>query len=140
MPKINIGRVALGGLIAGVIINVVEGVMNTLLDAQWTEAAKSIGRSAAMSAGQIVAFNIWGFAAGTVAVWLYAAIRPRFGAGPRTAMLAGAIVWLLAYAMANAILVFLRIYPIGLMVTVTMVGLLEVLIAATAGAYFYKET
>jgi len=140
MGKINVGRVILGGIIAGVIIKVDEGVMNgVILQPQWSEAAKAIGRSATMSTKQIVAFNVWGFAAGISAVWLYAAMRPRFGAGPRTAMQAGTVVWLLAYAMANAMMAFLHIFPLGLLVMVTAVGLVEVLIAATAGAYFYRE-
>ena len=109
MGKINLGRVILGGLVAGVIINVVEGVMNgVILQPQWSAAAKAIGRSATMSTKQIVAFNVWGFAAGIIAVWLYAAMRPRFGAGPRTAITAGAAVWLLAYAMANAMMALRR--------------------------------
>jgi hypothetical protein len=41
--------------------------------------------------------------------------------------------------MANAILAFLHIYPLGLLLTVTAVGFVEVLVAATAGAYFYRE-
>ncbi|MFY9726180.1 MAG: hypothetical protein WB579_00010 [Bryobacteraceae bacterium] len=141
MGKINLGRVILGGVIAGVIINVVEGVMNgVILQPQWSAAAKAIGRSATMSTKQMVAFNVWGFAAGIIAVWLYAAIRPRFGAGLRTAITAGAAVWLLAYAMENAMMAFLHVFPLGLLLLVTAVGLVEVLIAATAGAYFYKET
>ncbi|MGO9011997.1 MAG: hypothetical protein ACLQPN_18015 [Bryobacteraceae bacterium] len=140
MGKINLGRVILGGVIAGVIINVVEGVMNgVILQPQWSAAAKAIGRSATMSTKQMVAFNVWGFAAGIIAVWLYAAIRPRFGAGLRTAITAGAAVWLLAYAMKNAMMAFLHVFPLGLLLLVTAVGLVEVLIAATAGAYFYKE-
>lgn len=140
MGKINGGRVVLGGIVAGVIINVVEGVMNgVILQPQWSAAATAIGRSGTMSTKQIVAFNVWGFAAGIIAIWLYAAIRPRFGAGARTAMTAGAAVWFLAYAMANAMMAFLHIYPLGLLVTVTAVGLLEVLTATTLGAHFYKE-
>ncbi len=140
MGKINIRRVILGGIIAGVIINVVEGVMNgVILQPQWSEAAKAIGRSATMSPKQIVAFNVWGFAAGIIAVWLYAAMRPRFGAGPRTAIRTGAVVWLLAYAMADAMMAFLHIFPLGLLMTVAAVGLVEVLVATTAGAYFYRE-
>ncbi|SPE41362.1 membrane hypothetical protein [Candidatus Sulfopaludibacter sp. SbA3] len=141
MGKINMGRVILGGIIAGVIINLVEGVMNgVILQPQWSQAAKAIGRSATMSPKQIVAFNVWGFAAGIIAIWLYAAMRPRFGAGPKTAIQAGAALWLLAYAMANGMMAFLHIFPLGLLLTVTAVGLVEVLIAATVGAYFYKET
>ena len=140
MTKINAARVILGGLIAGVIVNIVEGVTNgVILMDRWTAAEKAIGQSGVMSIKQIVAFNVWGFAAGILAVWLYAAIRPRFGAGPKTALRAGATIWLLAYAMANAMLAFLHIYPLGLLLTVTAVGLAEVLVATVAGAYFYKE-
>ena len=47
MGKINLGRVILGGLVAGVIINLVEGVVNAgFLQQQWAEAAKAIGLSA----------------------------------------------------------------------------------------------
>jgi len=140
MGKINTGRVIFGGIIAGVIINAVEGVMNgVILQPQWSQAAKAIGQSGAISANQIVAFNVWGFAAGIIAIWLYAAMRPRFGAGPRAAVKAGGAVWLLAYAMANAMMAFLHIFPVGLLVTVTAVGLAEVLAATVAGAYFYRE-
>lgn len=140
MGKINLGRVILGGLVAGVIINVVEGVMNgVVLQPQWAEAAKALGRSAEVSAKQIAAFNVWGFTAGLMTVWLYAAIRPRYGAGPRTAMCAGSAVWMLAFAMSNAMMVFLHIYPLGLLLIITAVELVEMLIASVAGAYFYKE-
>ena len=140
MGKINLGRVILGGIIAGVIINVVEGVMNgVILQPQWSAAAKAIGRSATMTTKQMVAFNLWGFAAGIIAVWLYAAIRPRFGAGLRTAIAAGAAVWLLAYAMKDAMMAFLHVFPLGLLLLVTAVGLVEVLIATSLGAYFYRE-
>ena len=140
MGKINMGRVVLGGIVAGLIINVVEGVMNgVILKEQWSEAAKALGQSGAISVKQIVAFNVWGFAAGILAIWLYAAIRPRFGAGPKTAMCAGVIVWMLAFAMANAMMAFLHIYPLWILLTVTAVALPELLIASVAGAYFYKE-
>jgi hypothetical protein len=46
---------------------------------------------------------------------------------------------MLGYAMANAVMAFLHIYPLGLLLTITVVGLLEMLVAAAAGAYFYKE-
>jgi len=110
-----------------------------ILQPQWSAAAKAIGRSATMSTKQMVAFNLWGFAAGIIAVWLYAAIRPRFGAGLRTAIAAGAAVWLLAYAMKDAMMAFLHVFPLGLLLLVTAVGLVEVLIATSLGAYFYRE-
>ena len=46
-------------------------------------------------------FLAWGFLVGIFAVWLYAAIRPRYGAGPKTALCAGAAVWGIGYLGAS---------------------------------------
>ena len=140
MNKINAGRVILGGLIAGVIIDIVAGVMDGIIFSdQWAAAMKAIGRPGTLSVKQIVASNVLGLAIGILAVWLYAAIRPRFGPGPKTALRAGCAVWLLVYAISSAPLAFLHIFPLGLELAVTAIGLVEVLVATLAGAYFYKE-
>ena len=100
MSKINWGRVIGGGLLAGLVINVVEYLVNGLwLAADWAAAMKALGKSAEYGAAQIVVFNLWGFAMGVFAVWLYAAIRPRFGAGPTTAYTAAVAAWVPAYLM-----------------------------------------
>ena len=140
MGKINLGRVILGGLLAGVVINLVEGILNGVVFAkQWAEVMTGLGKAAAPSVKQIIALNVWGFALGILTVWLYAAIRPRFGSGPRTAICAGVIVWFLAQAMGTAIPVFLHIYTVGLALSAVSVELVEMLIASVAGAYLYKE-
>ena len=140
MGKINLGRVILGGLLAGVVINLVEGILNGVVFAkQWAEVMTGLGKAAAPSVKQIIALNVWGFALGILTVWLYAAIRPRFGSGPRTAICAGATVWFLAQAMGTAIPVFLHIYTVGLALSAVSVELVEMLIASVAGAYLYKE-
>src|SRR2546422_11534071 len=38
-------------------------------------------------------FVVWDFVMGIGLVWLYAAIRPRFGAGVKTAVIAGLGLW-----------------------------------------------
>jgi hypothetical protein len=140
MAKINLSRVILGGLLAGVVINLVEGVMNgVVFQKQWADVMTGLGKSATPSVKQIVAFNVLGFAVGLLTVWLYAAIRPRFGAGPKTAMCAGLIVWALAFAAGNAGPVFLHIYRVELMIPAVAIELLEMLAAALVGAYLYKE-
>lgn len=140
MGKINVGRVILGGLLAGVVINLVEGVMNGIVFAKpWAEVMTGLGKAAAPSIKQIIALNMWGFALGILTVWIYAAIRPRFGAGPRTAMCAGLTAWALGDAMATAIPVFLHIYAVGLAIAIVAIEVVEMLVAALVGAYFYKE-
>ncbi len=88
MGKINWARVLLGGLLAGLIINIFEYVTNgVVLAAAWDAAMKALGRHLSMSA--IAVFIVGGFIGGIAAIWLYAAARPRFGAGPKTAALTG---------------------------------------------------
>jgi hypothetical protein len=139
--KINLSRVILGGIVAGIVIDVFEGILNgAILAGQWAEVMTGLGKSAAISAKQIAAFNVWGLAVGILTVGLYAAIRPRFGAGPRTGVLAGLGVWALAFAMGDAAPVFLHIFPVGTMATSLVVEAVGMATAGVAGAAVYKES
>ncbi len=141
MGKINLTRVVLGGIVAGIVIDAFEGILNgVILSSQWAEVLTGLGKSSTMSAKQIVAFDVWGFAVGILTVGLYAAIRPRFGAGPRTGVLAGLAVWALAFAMGDATPVFLHIFPVGTMATSLVVEAVAMAIAGVAGAAVYKES
>ena len=51
----------------------------------------------ALGGSAIGGFVFFAFLLGIVTVWLYAAIRPRFGAGAKTAVIAGLFVWFFAY-------------------------------------------
>ena len=83
--KINWTRVILGGLLAGLVVNVCEFVVNSLiLGNEWAAAMKSLNRAAEMGIGAVAAFWMWGFLVGIYALWLYVTIRPRFGPGPKT--------------------------------------------------------
>jgi len=140
MGNINLSRVLLGGIVAGIVINIFEGILNgAVLANQWATVMTGLGKSGTMSIKQIVAFNVWGLATGILMLGVYAAIRPRLGAGPKTAMLAGLLIWATAYVLGSAAPVFLHLFPIGLVATGLAVGLVETLVAGVAGAYFYKE-
>ena len=74
MGKINWTRVILGGLAAGLIINVFESLLNGAILAKDMEAAiRALGRQ--MGGGALAMFIAWGFLVGIFAAWLYAAIR-----------------------------------------------------------------
>jgi len=140
MAHTNRGRVILGGLLAGVVINVVEFVTNgVILKDAWGQAMLAMQKSAEPSASQIVMFNIWGFLVGIGAVWLYAAIRPRYGQGVGTAVRAGIAAWALAYFLSNLSIYALDLFPTRLLVITDIVGLVEIVIATVAGAWLYKE-
>lgn len=139
MGKINLGRVILGGLLAGLVINISEFVLNTVvIGAQMNEVLSArnlppVGNSA------IATFILFGFLLGIVTIWLYAAIRPRYGAGPRSAIMAGLIVFFLAYLYSNAGLAVLGFLPVNMLLIILAWGLVEILIAAVAGAWLYQE-
>jgi hypothetical protein len=138
MGKINWNRVILGGLVAGVIINVFEWLLNGVIIAKDMEAAMStLGRQ--VGGGALAMFTVWGFLVGIFAVWLYAAIRPRYGAGAKTALCAGAAVWGLGYLLASVTPIALNLFPARLMVIGLAVGLVEVLVGTLAGAWLYRE-
>src|ERR1700737_329936 len=123
MGKINLGRVILGGIVAGIVIDIFEGVLNgVVLEKQGAYGNAALGKVGRMSIKQIVAFNVWGLVAGILMVWLYAAMRPRLGAGPKTAMCAGLVIWVTAYALGGAAPVFLHLIPVGLMAIALTVG------------------
>ncbi|SRR5258706_2145172 len=140
MGKINSGRVILGGLVAGIVINVVEAIMHgAVLAGRDAQMMTSLNRSAAGSANQIIALNVWGFALGILTVWLYAAIRPRMGAGPKTAVCAGLFMWAAASLLGSAVPAILGIYSVDLTVINLVYELVMLPIAALAGAAVYKE-
>jgi hypothetical protein len=46
MGKINLGRVILGGIVAGIVIDIFEGVLNgVVLEKQWADAMTALGKS-----------------------------------------------------------------------------------------------
>ena len=140
MGKINWKRVILGGLLAGLIINVIEYVVNgVVLKESWAEAMKALGRPETMTGGQSAAFIILGFLIGIFTIWLYAAIRPRYGPGPKTAACAASAVWALGYLFAAVPPVALHILPRRLMAIGIVAGLVEMALGALAGAWLYQE-
>lgn len=75
-----------------------------------------------IGASAIAVFLLYAFALGLVLVWLYAAIRPRFGAGPRTAIIAGVAVWFLAYVTGAVNFGAIGLVPAGLLLNCPCVG------------------
>jgi len=139
MGRINIGRVLLGGLLAGVVLNVGEYLLNQpVLGDQWTIAMDALGLQA-MSGSAVIWMVIWNFVMGIGLVWVYAAVRPRFGPGPQTAVIAGLSVWFLVWLLGFGSTVIAGMLP-GSLVLVTLIwGLFEVPIATVAGAWLYQE-
>jgi len=139
MGKINMGRVILGGLLAGLIINIGESVLNGMILAKDLEDVMRSLNKPQITGSAIAVFVVLGFVLGIIIIWIYAAIRPRFGPGPKTAVCAGLTAWALAYLYAAVGQAAIGLLPTRLLVISTVWGLFELAIAAVAGAWLYKE-
>jgi hypothetical protein len=76
---------------------------------------------------------------GLVGVFLYAAIRPRYGPGPRTALIAAAVLWLSGFAPMLIHLARSGILTANRLVVVLPWSAAEVCVACLAGAWVYRE-
>ena len=141
MP-INTNKVLIGGLVSGVVLNAIDFVSHTYLFAARmnaeTEAFKP-GLSGQMMTGSAVAsYIVMDFILGFALIWTYAAIRPRFGPGIRTAIYAALLFWVLALIF-NSGYRQMGVMSSGLWWTFAFVGLVEFVLAAWAGAKVYSE-
>lgn len=139
MGKINLGRVILGGLLAGLVLNVVDYLVYGVALAGDLEAAmRDLGREP-VGGSQIAWFVFLDFLYGIFLVYLYAAIRPRFGAGPRTAVIAGLLVWVVAALLHSLAEMQMGLFPARVYVIGLVVALIALPVAANVGAWLYKE-
>lgn len=141
MGKINISRWLLGGIVAGIVSDIlgylVDGV---LLAPRWNDGMTRLGHSN-LGPNEWIWFSGVGLVGGLVAVWIYAGIRPRFGAGVKTAVNAGIAAWILSILMPNtAFMVAAGLFSKHLALYTTVGGFFEVVIGTIVGAWLYKES
>ena len=139
MGKIHLGRVLLGGLVTGLLVNIGETILNVAVAAQSMEEALRARNLPPVGGPAIGGFVILTFALGIVTIWLYAAIRPRFGPGPRTAAIAALIVWFFSYLHQGADLTLMGVIPAKITTFGLLWGCAEIVIATIVGAALYKE-
>jgi hypothetical protein len=141
MGKINVGRLIMGGIVAGIAIDLLDYLVDGVwLAPRWAAEMALLGRPG-FSQIQIVLFNVIGLLTGLVAIWVYVAIRPRFGAGIKTAVYAGLAVWLLTTLLPNAAFMHVaHLFSAHLTLYTTLGGLVEVVFGTLAGASVYRET
>ena len=136
MSKLNWSRVLGCGLLAGLVWIILGSLVTALL-----------GRDFAALPGNHLGSPTPGFVALNVVLdllecisilWLYAAIRPRYGPGARTAAFA-AFAWWFIVSLGDATWCSFGLFPARTVIPL-MIGTLPALILATlAGARFYKE-
>jgi len=129
--------VLLGGLLAGVIIDASEALINGVSKQDSGDLMTKLGKSPDRTA--LAAFNVIGFVTAIWMVWLYAAIRSRYGAGQGPPLLVAVTIWVIGYAVPAIGQAGLGLLPAQLVETATGLGRIEVILAALAVASVYKE-
>jgi hypothetical protein len=139
MKKINVGRVLLGGLIAGLVLTIGESLLNSVVLAN--DMNNDLKRlNLPQPGGDFIAKAVVAtFVLGFVVVSLYAAIRTHFGPGVKTAIYAGLFAWFFSILYPGVIyngigIIAPKPFWIGL-----AWGLIEFTLGAIAGAWLYKE-
>jgi hypothetical protein len=139
---INTSKVLVGGFVAGVVMNAIDFVVNGYLLAARMKAetdAFKPGLSDQMMQGKaIVGYIVMDFILAFALVWTYAAIRPRFGPGIRTASYAALLFWILTMIFMSGYM-HMGMMSMGLWSTFAVIGLVNYLVSAWAGAKFYTE-
>lgn len=138
MGKINHSRVILGGIVAGILINILEYLVHdVILKAQHVETLKALGKTMPEGGSAIAVWFLYGFLWAFVAIWLYAAIRPRFGPGPKTAVCAAFTAWFFGTFLSGIAMWNMTILPFSPLELA--LELVAFIIAVLGGAALYKE-
>ena len=139
---INTGKVVVGGLAAGVVANIVGFLLfgmwlGPTFKSEFDAVASGLGAKGETTSA--IAWNVvGGFVASFILAWLYAAMRPRFGPGVKTAMYAGLVVWILGFFFHIDLLVYGLTTPTTYMMA-TVAALVQTLAAAWVAGMLYKE-
>jgi hypothetical protein len=140
LNKINLGRVLLGGIVAGIILNLGEFVLNGIILGPHIAADMKRMNLTPPGAGFGVLAVTLSFGLGMLAILLYAIIRARLGPGPKTAVLTALILWFCVYAYSGTLNMLLINIPTNLILMILAWGIVEYLVGILAGAALYKES
>lgn len=139
MAAMNAGRVVSGGIVAGVVINAIEFVMNgVVLSGRMSDFYMKMG-IAEPGGAALAWYVVLGFALGFLIAWTYAAIRPRFGPGPQSAFFAAVAVWVAGALVPIVSWMLMGIYPLGLGLIGLAYVFVEFLVAAMVSGAIYQE-
>ena len=141
MAAINTGKVVAGGLLAGLVFNIGDFILNVVvLKEDFAQVATKLGLDPAVmeTFSGVLPWIIIDFLYGLLVVWTYAAIRPRFGPGPKTAVLAGLVPFVAAMLLFCGF-TSMGMFPSSLFIKNTLFSLPHIVLGSIAGGWLYKE-
>jgi hypothetical protein len=136
MSKINWSRVLGCGLLAGVVWIILGTLVTALLGRDF--AALPNNHLAKPTLGFTLLNVLLDLLEGVSILWLYAAIRPRYGPGAKTAAIA-ALAWWFIVTLGDATWCSFGLFPPSSVIPLMAGTLPALVLAALAGARLYKE-
>jgi hypothetical protein len=137
-------KLVVGGLAAGLVLNVIDFLANAVIFAERMRTDANAFKAglgdemAAMGGGQIAVYVFFNFIVGFLLVWTYAAIRPRFGPGARTAAYVALLFFVFGYILSYGYK-SMGMMSSGLWWQFTTVWLVNLLVASMVGGRLYSE-
>lgn len=141
---VNWSRVVAGGLVWAGVYSIIGGIAMALFFARELMAElERLGRPMDFSRDSLIFLGVFGVvftvAWGIATVWFYAAIRPRYGPGPKTAFVAAFGVWLLSLVAPLSHLAAFGIASPRFVAIDLPTELVAIVAATLAGARVYRE-
>jgi|SRR5687768_7144371 len=141
MAGINWGRLILGGVIAAIMMFFADGFIHErLVKTDWNAVYAGLRAAEPEPHGSSMAyFALFELGRGLISMLFYATMRTHFGAGPKTAVLAGIASWIAFSLTGPAQFIPLGFFSTGLWLKVGALHLVTSIVAAIAGAAMYKD-
>jgi hypothetical protein len=140
----NGSRILAGGVAAGIVMNVMDYLSNGVLFAAQMKADANAFKpglgdmTAAMTGKQIAGYVVMDLVVGGLLVWTYAAMRPRFGAGAKTAIMTALVFWIFGSIVAVGYMQ-MGVMSSGLWWKFGLFYLVSLIVASLVGGAVYKE-
>ena len=141
MARINWGRLVLGSLIAAIIMFVTDGFIHeAIARSDWRAVYEGLGAREPEPHGLAMAyFAIFELGRAFTAMMFYVLMRSFFGAGPKTAVLAGVLGWI-AFSLTGPVqFIPLGFFSNALWLKVGAIQLIASIVGTIAGAALYKD-
>jgi len=139
----NTGKVIVGGLLAGVVMNVGDYLSNAVIFKTEMEAFAhrinpAMTPESMQSFAAVAPWIIIDFLVGIYIVWNYALARPRLGPGPKTAAISVLPIFLTITAVMFG-LQMMGMWSMDFFMKSTALYLVTMVLASVVGASVYKE-
>ena len=138
---INTGKVISGGLLTGFVYNVFDMLWNfTVLQADGLAMAARLNLNPAVvtDISYQIPWIVVDFVFGLLTIFIYAGFRPRFGPGPKTAVIAGFVLWV-ALTSLYCGFASMGLFTESMAIKGSLLGIVNVVIGSIAGAWAYTE-